>query len=305
MSENTDKKSGSGFIARVNLLLTLLLLSGIIYLAYYGFMFRQSTENQFRELNMVSRVMTATGAKNLADLEHKVTTIQNDLSQISNNNVEIYQVSELIGLANQVLLVYGDINGCIRLLNYAKSQLVTSSNPEYDELKIALGHDIEGLNQANIIDRAVLSGEIDGLNDAITKIQLKDNLVVVDKNTSINGSKWQRFLYNIKDTLSGVVAISKTSTNNILLPSSESIAKENIRFDLYSAKVALLGHDQKSWVYNLQNANYYLNTYFKEYAMVDKITVKTTDLLKINVANDDVSIDATIKAVNKLKALHN
>lgn len=301
MSENIEKKSGGGIISRLNLFLTFLLLAIVISLAYYGFMLKQHTDLQIRMLDIAVKH----NWQKLVYTEDQIETMQEDLKQISNSQIEVYQISELVALANQVLVVYGDTNGCLRLLNYAKNQLSAKNNPEFDNLKVALGYDMERLQDSNVIDKVTLSGELDGLNDEIATIHLDNTKMtnVYKKTVTTEDSKWQRFLNNIKDTLYGLVAISKTSKANILVPPAENIAKENMRFDLFSAKVALLGHDEKSWEYNLQNTNYYLETYFKEYAGVDKITIKIDELLKINVANDKVNIDATIKAMNKLKAL--
>lgn len=300
MAENLEKKAGSPIIARINLLLTLLLLAVIMGLAYYGFIVKQRVDMQIKMLD----VAVKHNGEKLVNTEDQVETIQDDLKQISNSQVEIYQLSELVALANQVLVVYGDTNGCLRLLNYAKNQLSAKNNPAFDNLKVALGYDMERLQDDNVIDRVTLSGEIDGLNDAIATIHLDNKMVNVSKNIKIEDSKLQRFLTNIKDTLYDLVAISKTSGENILTPSAENIAKENMRFDLFSAKVALLGHDEKAWEYNLHNTNYYLETYFKEYDGFNNIKAKLADLLKINVANDKVNIDATIKAMNKLKTIN-
>ena len=300
MAENIENKPKISIVARINVLLTLLLLVVIMGFAYYGFMFKQHMDTQIRMLDIAT---VHNGAK-LINLEGRVEVLQDDLSHMSQGKVEIYQISELVALANQVLVVYGDVNGCLRLLNYAKYQLSTNNNPEFDNLKVALGYDLEHLDSVNVIDKVTLSGEIDGLNDAVTAMHLVRPMANADKSIKMEDSKWQRFLANTKDTLYSLVSISKTSGAVILVPSAENVAKENIHFDLFSAKVALLGHDEKSWTYNLQNANYYLDTYFKEYAGADRIKAEIESLLIINIANDTVNIDATIKAINKLKALN-
>ena len=74
---------------------------------------------------------------------------------------------------------------------------------------------------------------------------------------------------------------------------------------MFNARIALLGHDERSWRFNLQNASAYLSTYFSDYDGFFDVSTKLKELLKINVAMSDINIDNTLKALNKLKALEN
>jgi uncharacterized protein HemX len=300
--ENVEKKSRAKILLSINIVLTVLLLIIALGLTYYGFTLKQRVDQQIKTLDFA----TTQNSQKLSRIDDQLDTLQNSFQKILPQQVEIYQVGELIALANQMLVVYGDTNDSLRLLNYAKQQLNGNSNPAFDNLKAALGYDITQLENVNTVNKVALSGEIDSLNALIANLHLNLDTATKNsvKNIKVDDSIVHKFLANIKNTLYSLITISKTTGGDILVPSKENIAKENMHFDLFSAKVALLGHDEKSWLYNLHDVDYYLNTYFKEYAKTDKIQAKIAELTQINVANDNINIDNTIKAINKLKALN-
>lgn len=304
MSEVEIKKTKNK-LARFNLLLILLILVGIGAVGYYGFYFWQDTESKINRLNLATKIILVENSKTINNLDKRVDALQSNLSLMSSSKVEVYQVSELIALANQVLVVYGDVNGALRLLNFAQSQLSANNNSIFDNLKKSLGYDIATLSRANVIDKVALSGEIDSLSDGVLALHLESIDTSIKPQINLNDTKLHKFLNNIKDTLYSVVSISRTHQKEILLPTNEDIAKANIRFDLLSAKIALFNHNQKSWIYNLQNASSEMNTYFYEYAGFNVINAKLMELMQINVATDGININETIDAVNKIKAMQN
>lgn len=292
-------------LARLNLWLILLIFVGLGAICFYGLYFWQDLNGKITRINLATKIILMENSKSINGLNTRVDVLQSDLKLMTSSKVEVYQISELISLANQVLVVYGDVNGSLRLLGYAQNQLSANNNPTFDVLKKALGHDIENLSRANTIDRVLLSGEVDSLSDGVLALHLEGKEVPAKSTINVHDTKLHDFLMNIKNTFSGIVQVSKTNQKEILLPTNEDIAKENIRFDLLSAKLALLNRNQKSWSYNLQNVSSDLNTYFYEYAGFKEINSKVEELIKIDVAMDNININETINAMNKIRAMQN
>lgn len=288
-------------------LLSILITVVIVAVCSYGFQLWQETQSKIRQLNLVTKVMLTQNYTKQLQLENKVSLLQKNISRMSNSKVEVYQVTELVALANQMLVVYGDISSTIRLLNLAKNQLVTTNDPIFEQLKLALGYDITRLSLLNNIDSAELNGNIDAITEQISQMQLQPKLNDSDSATkiSLSLSKWDRFVLNFKQTLAHLIKISPQQHETVLLPKSEDALKINIKIDLLNAKIALLNRDQTAWQYNLHEVITSMNHYFYNYPNFTAINASLNKLVQINLANDRANIDKTLLAINKLKLLTN
>ncbi len=301
MSETVGKKKGS-ILSFCALLIGLcaLGLSGYIY--YTDMIYKRNLKIELIQIN--SRIMQqdSTTTSSLKEIEDNLDQLNSKYAEIANNkngNI-LFQINELVSLANQGLVVYNDISGAIRLLNYAKEMLNSNDDAIFTGIKYAISSDLTKLNQETRIDKVILSAELDSIANTISKLHLEpiQNKPHTDISTK---SKWQMFVDNIKTSLSSLISITRPgSSANILLPKENTAMEEGIRVDILTAKMALLQHDQPSWVYSLNNAKEILNANFSGYSGVDKIIAQLNQLVDINISNSAVNIDATLVELTKL-----
>ena len=301
MTETVRKRSSLAFLA---LLLSLGASGAAGYLYYSAIQYKAQINTQLANQNMAY-----TQREQAKDLEIKasIDSLSTKLGELAGNanGLLLFQVNELISLVNQGLVVYNDISGSIRLLNYTQNMLETNNSAELTGLKLAIATDITKLDTLPKTDSVMLSGELDNLVAQVAKLHLKrDNLSKPVAPATYEQSKWVKFLDNIKDNLFNLVNITRVGTSPALQPKQEEVAEDNIRVDLLSARIALLQHDNSSWIYNLTTARNLLTANFANYQGVNEISQKINNLLQINISNTDANIDATLKELAKLNNLH-
>lgn len=301
------KKSGSG-LAFLALLMSLGALGSSGYLYYTDMMYKQSNINAISRISAAYKAQDVANSQAIQNLQKNIDQLNSkvsDLAPTKGGNV-LFQVNELISLANQGLVVYNDIPSTLRLLDYAKQMLDANNDAMYTGLKYALATDVARLTQLPTIDKVMLSGQLDGLASQISNLKIEkvtSSQIVASNNTE--QSSWSKFIANIKSSLSGLVTISKSSDADgvVLLPQQHSLAQESIRVDFLSARMALLQHDQASWNYSLSNAKTAVNIYFSGYQGIDKIQAQLAELLNVNVSNPQANIDATLTQLIKINNL--
>ena len=298
-------------LSRRNWLITyiflLFLAFGTGVFAYLYYMAKQYRNQINSQLSTQLQNSDATNKQ----LETSLNKLQNELNEISGNktHVLIFKVNELINLANQELVIYNDILGSIRLLTQTKRLLDNNNDPIFIQLKYVLSRDLAKLNNLHIVDKVLLSGELDELSNEVSHLDISINNLdtkISKKSDEIaNNSKWFNFLNSIKDSLFGLVSIVKTSQSQgeVLLPKQEAITISNIKINLLFAKVALIERNQNCWTYGLNNAKILVTGNFLGYQNIDKISKKLDNLQQINIGNANANIDDVLVELNKLNNL--
>lgn len=306
MTETTTVKKCGNKLAGLSLLLSLAAIGASGYLYYMGMQYKHQAELQMGIISVQGSTQSQVNLQAINELQDSLGKTNSRLTEISGNKsgLLMFQINELISLANQGLVVYSDVPGCIRLLNYAKNILDTNNDAQFTSLKLALSNDLTKLNSLTPVDKVIISGELDSMASEISSLHLDAINSEAIAKAEATGSKWSKFWENIKSNLMGLVNVSKTAQNqNVLLPKQEVIIQDAIRIDLLSAKMALLEHDQAGWEYSINNARDLVSTGFANYSGVNKITERLTSLLQLKVNNTNANIDSTLAQLIKLNNL--
>lgn len=313
-----SKSSGVslGVSAKFFLLLSFLLaLAAVVgggYLYYAGL---QSFKQADIRLNSIAQ-MTSSQAMQLQNsttsLNDKIDSITARVDKLSINHTGIvmYQVNQLIAMANEAIVVYGNIANGIQLLTYTEDALASDvvDHAQFAGLSYAISKDINALKQINVINTAKVAGQIDALVNLIPSLPVIDKSVgcsgehcgIGTKTTNLNA--WNKFYLNFKNTLFSIIQVSKSNTGfgMYLLPEQEILVQQNIKLDLLSARIALFQHSQTEWQGSLNNALNILKMYFVKSNTTDNFSNGITEMLNINVATSKINIDDTLSALNQL-----
>lgn len=305
MSEIVVKKNGR-VLAIFALLVALISIGFTGYIYYTNMLYKRNLNAQLDQISVEITHQSMVNANSIKSLQDKLNELEIKIGEVANNRNDniLFQINELISLANQGLVVYDDISGALRLLAYAKEMLDSNNDVMFTGLKYALAQDITKLKQLTNVDKVSLSGELDSIASAVTNLNIaaKINRVPGEKNQTQN--KWNMFVNNLKSSLASLVSITKPDNgSNVLLPQQNSVIQEGIRVDLLNARMALLQHDQASWTYSLNNAKVILDSNFTGYLGIEKLDAQLIELLNVNVANPNANIDATITQLIKLNNL--
>lgn len=305
------KKCGNG-LRYITLLLLVLIIIAISYLYYRGMEYKEHIAFQIQQLSMQSTDQNKIMQIAISELENKSASFNSRLNQLNINKsaLVLFQVNELISLANQSVLIYNDIPASIRLLNYAKNALETEDNASFVDLKYTLSNDITKLQNLPIVDKVMLNGQLDAILEHIKGVRLTADNGSGNNVSSINisnTSTWLTFINNIKITLLGLISISDSNSDKyeVLLPKQEVLLKDILKVDLLGAKIALIENDQAGWEYNLNSAKSKLINNFANYSGINQLIEQLTNLSQVKVSNPNANIDATLTVLNKLVATYN
>ena len=124
-------------LSKTPLLFSLLSLVCVFYLGYQG-IYGQYGVKKLQQINTIQNNRIADlAAQNVAlsqqisQLKTTQLALESGISLISPNQSELIlnQVNSLVGGANQSLLLYHDYPSAIKLLNYAKSLIISTNDP--------------------------------------------------------------------------------------------------------------------------------------------------------------------------------
>lgn len=294
---DTIKMSKLGFLA---FLLSLLTIASVGYLYYNQINSNKLLKTQIEMLHASNNAQDKANQNMQNELSNSISKIDNQVNSLSGkqNSVIIFQLNQLISLANQGLIVYGDIEGSIRILNYAKEMLDGNNDPIFTGVKFAITGDITKLESRPKVDSVIINGELDSLVSVLSNMSLDKES---QASASTKDTKLKQFWLNIKESLLSLIRVKRVSA--IDLDRSLPIAIDDIRMDILGAKLAILQHDEVSFEYNLKMARQILGLSFANYTGFKEIDSKLEALQKINISNTSVNIDATVKELNKLNNL--
>lgn len=287
------------------LLLFIFMSAALGYLYYTGMQFKRMTELQLNRLELQNISQAKMYHLNMMGVRENVHAIQSRLNQVyaNKNGMLLFQLNEIISLANQSIVVYNDIVGSIRLLSYAKNMLESNNDAAFVGLKFSVSSDLTKLNNLPLMDKVMLSGKLDGMLSEVSKLHLdktKPNSTAPFQSQSLNNSKWSRFINDIKNTLFGLISVNSSDKSMSLLPNDEVLLKNVIMVDLLGAKIALMNNDQAGWIYNLTNLKSKLVPNFANYQGINNLEQELLNLLQVDISNHGANIDATLTQLNKL-----
>ncbi len=292
---NTVKSSKLGLLA-----LSIITIGGLLYLSYNQVNSNKALKTQIEMLKASNNAQDKANQIIQSEFSNSISKIDNQVASLSGkqNSVIIFQLNQLISLANQGLIVYGDIKGSIRILNYAKEMLDGNNDPIFTGVKFAITSDVTKLQSRPKVDSVIINGELDSLASVLSNMSLAKES---EPNAITRDTKLKQFWSNIKESLLGLIKVKHVSA--IDLDRSLPIAIDDIKMDILGAKLAVLQHDEVSFEYNLKMARQILGLSFANYTGFKEIDAKLEALQKINISNTTADIDATIKELNKLNNL--
>ncbi len=280
-----------------------------VYDCYINHISKKQLESEIHLLRLAMHAQASLQNEQTNNLTQKVNGLQDKLAILSSDKLAItkYQLNELIAFANQLLLVYHDPEDSLRVLNYAKNLLINSHDAVFVEIKLALSSDITSLNQVPKVDTAMLSGDLDEVIKQIDKLPLVNFQVTSQINKdSPSQSKWRKFFINIKNSLVGIVQISKLNSGGapfMVLPDEEFVLRQGIKLDLLNARTAILERNNDTWQRSLTNVKINIQSYFADTPVRTQLLINLDELLHVNLGMSQVNIDQTVKALNQINAL--
>ncbi|HEY9459845.1 MAG TPA: uroporphyrinogen-III C-methyltransferase [Paralcaligenes sp.] len=245
------------------------------------------------------------------------------LTDSGSNLVLVNDIDHLVTIANQQLLLSGNVPNAVIALETAQAQLARASRPSLSSLQQTINGDLDRLRAVSTIDVALLSSQLAELEQLIARAPLlvPDAAApgVTDtanqhsarpparpsRPAQVDAPWWRNALNAINDwsgtawssvrqDLGQFISVRRASDPAALLMSPEQASqlRENLQLRIMTAQLALMTRQPKVWASEMQALTRALDTRY------DARAADTAQALKLARRLADVSIKVELPTVN-------
>jgi len=319
----------------IALLFLVILMSGA--LAYFGWHWqlqqtqqaqtmRQQMQQQSQQLAAAQQQLVAlkqtgeaSGAQwqqGLSGLEQRIEQHSRRLRSLSTTTRDDWLLAEaeyLLRLANQRLQMERGPQGALALLESADQILLELDDAELFAVRDKLQRDITALKLAPSIDRSGLYLRLAALADEIVALPevpvIEPDISPEQTNTPVVASTeslsiWQKVKANFFNAMSQLrdqvrIRHHDQPLEPLLPPDGARYLRQNVRFHLEQAQLAMLREETPIYQHSLQQAEYLLRQYFSTQERAQRIANELKQLQRQTVETQLPSISGSLVALQE------
>lgn len=321
------KQSGSNALATCALVLAALGLGASGFLFVQGQNVLKNQELAFNQKIDKAALGESENAALLKDNLNRQSAIQSELDRLDSgvkaNGEQILMTQKsyreltkgradwlvdetetILNLAAQQLVLTGNIQTAVGVLEHIDSRLSRFDQAELLPLKQAISSDLAELKNRPYVDISGTALRIDRLETAVSGLPLMlDGVLkpgVQARNEAVSASWWNVWEKSL-GTLKGLVEIRRLENNDAMLISPEQayFVRENLRLRLLDARTALMQRNSEVYQSDLNNAETAVRQYFDAKSPATQSWLKELAELKaldVRMTADD-GLTASLNAV--------
>jgi len=211
----------------------------------------------------------------LADIKAEQTALQDTIEVMENSqhlskgDVEyhwaIAEVSYLLNVANQQLLLAHNVQGAIEGLSLAYSRVESLNDYRLHPLKVLITDELLALSSVNKVNIDGLSLQLGSALKAINQLHLVMAEPLTNEDDSpLAGESWQSVFDQAWQEVKSLVVIrhQQDGAAAVLVPEQRYFLYQNLQLKLESAQLALLNGNSVVYKQNLASAQQWLEQYF-------------------------------------------
>ena len=179
------------------------------------------------------------------------------------------EAETLLNQASQQLVLSGNVQGAISVLEHIHNRLGRFDQPELLAIKQAVSSDLASLKNHPYVDISGTALRIDRLETAVAGLPLLlDGTLKPSKNeepaSNPNLSWWENAWEKSLGALKGLVEVRRLDNNDAMLiaPDQVYFVRENLRLRLLDARTALMQRNSEVYQSDLNNAEAAVRQYF-------------------------------------------
>lgn len=211
-------------------------------------------------------------------------------------------------LAQQHLQLGGNVRAALISLEAAEQRLARQGKPQFDQLRQAIGRDVERLKLLQAADIIGLSARLDALIQNVDALKLESESEpaakpakpaptgAVGTMSRLGQEAWEEFKQLVR------IRRLDRPEQPLLEPNQVYFLRQNLKLRLLSARLAALQRDEMSWKADLGAAHAWVAQYFNRN---DPLTRATLDSLKelaaAPVAIGAADVNASLKALQDVR----
>ena len=244
----------------------------------------------------------------LAESQSQQAALEVLYQELSRNRDEtaLAEVEHLIQIANQQLVLAGNVNTALVALRNAEARLVRLDRPQFASLKRAVASAIQKLEGLPYVDIEGLSGRLEALIRRVDALPLAAHARPQPQPSpplEVSGKPWLDFLRLAWHDLKDLVRIQRVDEPALplLAPEQSFFLRENVKLRLLSARLALLARDEATYRADLAAAEDWLKRYFDTKARgVAEAVAEVGELAQASLSVDLPDISALLEAVRNV-----
>jgi uroporphyrin-3 C-methyltransferase len=243
----------------------------------------------------------------LAQLESQLARQRAQLQQVSTEDESVWMLAEaqyLLRLANQRLIMTGDIDSALALLGSADAVLREfDTDGGLHEVRSVLASDMAALRAVPRVDTQGIHVRLSALMERAAALVAIDPPALALDVDAEQGEDWQARLRRgyqaAVDRLSQYVVVRRREApiESLIDPQWEQLLQQNVRMLMQQAQIALLGANQSLYEESLQRAAGWLREFFAEDADASAVAAALDELRAEQISVEVPDVARSVRAL--------
>jgi uroporphyrin-3 C-methyltransferase len=311
--------TGRGWALRIALAALLLVIAGIAagYLAW-----RQLDARQQAQAGRAQELRTALDATRerqeeltgrLARMEDALPGVTQQMGEVEEllrraavQRVEPADVERLLRMASDSLQLEGDSATALTALRKADQRLQALGDPLFAEVRRRLAQEITALEAVPQPDIAGMAYILNSLQGELGSLLLKHEAPVRPGAGQAEDAgraalpRWRLFLHDMWAAFKGLVVVRHRAGTEppLITPDEQVFLTQSLRLELESARLALLGRDDRNFHASLATVRAWLRDYYDAgSAAVTAVDARLAEMDRVDIAPPLPDISASLHAL--------
>jgi uroporphyrin-3 C-methyltransferase len=246
----------------------------------------------------------------LAESQNQQIALESLYLQLSRNSDEwaLVEMQQMLDIASQQLQLAGNVKAALIALQAADARLQRIDRPQFIPLRKIINKDIERLKAVPYVDTVAISVRLDNLISKADSLPLamdvRPHAGQSEAEEQAEQSAWLKLAREIWQDMKQMVRIQNTAEQEIplLAPDQLFFLRENLKLRLLSARLALLLHDETSFMSDINAAQGWLARYYDNSSEATKAAqASLRQLQESRVSIEIPDISASLDAARNFK----
>jgi uroporphyrin-3 C-methyltransferase len=310
--------TGRGWALRIALAALLLALAGIAagYFAWRRLDVQQQAQAQRAQELQTALASARARQDELADhlartedalpgVAQQMTEVEDLLRHAAEQRIEPADIERLLRMANDSLQLEGDVDTALTALRKADQRLQALGDPLFAEARRRLAQEITALEAVPRPDITGMAYGLNGLQGELGSLLLKHEAPARPGEPAGAAGReglprWRLLLHDIWAAFKGLVVVRHREGNQppLITPAEQVFLTQSLHLELESARLALLGRDDRNFHASLATVRSWLRDYYDAgSAAVLAVDARLAEMDRVDIAPPLPDISASLHSL--------
>jgi uroporphyrin-3 C-methyltransferase len=191
----------------------------------------------------------------------------------------------LMEIAQRSLVLDRDVATAVAALESADSRLASVRDPALTTVRQQLATDLQGLRAVRVPDRTGILTRLSAAETEVARIPVKGLLAVErasDERTDLPEGFFARASAVVRNALAGLVRVRRIDERggSVVTEDEQLVRRQHLQLLLFTARTAVVRHDQPTYRGALASARQWLGQYFDLQEQATQVLLREIQLLE-------------------------